>query len=373
MAQTGVNTTLPIGVAGDRATMNPFYSVPSPEGSFKAGVSGVTVGKFAWSDANGIVSNAGSGTPQGFVSRHLNALITTFLANSSMVIPSGFGMELMGAGDFFAKNEGATAATRGMKAYANSSTGAISFAATGNPPTDASVTATVVINSFTGSLAVNTMTASQAGTTLTVSAVGAGTVLGAGLTIAGGGSTVGYVVAGTQILAQLSGTAGGVGTYQVSNSNTVLSTAMTASGAGLTLTGVTTGVLVVGETLTTGGAGTVIARGTGTGGTGTYVVDTAQTVGSTTIVSSGATMNVTAVASGSLHVNDVVSGGTITAGAYVKSFITGTGGTGTYLLTTSAASTSGAVSVLAGVETKWFASSAGGVGELVIISANPTE
>lgn len=65
------------------------------------------------------------------------------------------------------------------------------------------------------------VTASIAGTTMTVTAVGSGTVY-PGAAIAGTGVTT-----GTVILAQLSGTTGGIGTYQVSLSQTVASTTIT--------------------------------------------------------------------------------------------------------------------------------------------------
>ena len=64
-------------------------------------------------------------------------------------------------------------------------------------------------------------TASIATTTLTVSAVSAGAIYPS-MQISGTG-----VTAGTRIVAQLTGTAGGTGTYTVSTSQTVTSTAMT--------------------------------------------------------------------------------------------------------------------------------------------------
>ena len=66
--------------------------------------------------------------------------------------------------------------------------------------------------SFTGSIAT---------TTLTVSAISAGAIFPS-MQISGTG-----VTAGTRIVAQLTGTAGGTGTYTVSTSQTVTSTAMT--------------------------------------------------------------------------------------------------------------------------------------------------
>lgn len=66
--------------------------------------------------------------------------------------------------------------------------------------------------------AIASVTAAIAGTTLTVTVVGSGTLY-VGNTISGTG-----VTAGTVIMSQLSGTTGGVGTYNVNTSQTVAST-----------------------------------------------------------------------------------------------------------------------------------------------------
>lgn len=135
------------------------------------------------------------------------------------------------------------------------------------------------------------VTGSIAATTLTVSAVQSGT-LGVGDLLTGSG-----VTAGTYISALGSGT-GGTGTYTVSASQTVASTTITATqpaaivtgaiaGTVFTVSAVAAGTLAVGQILSGSGvtAGTYIASlGTGTGGTGTYNVSASQTVSSTTIV-----------------------------------------------------------------------------------------
>lgn len=64
-------------------------------------------------------------------------------------------------------------------------------------------------------------TGSITGTTMTVTAVGSGT-LAAGQTVEGSG-----VIVGTQIISQLSGAEGGIGTYQVSDSQSVSARALT--------------------------------------------------------------------------------------------------------------------------------------------------
>ncbi len=94
------------------------------------------------------------------------------------------------------------------------------------------------------------------------------------------------VTAGTQIQNQLTGTAGGIGTYALNTAQTVASIALTATWGTMTVTAVTSGVLAVGQTLSGTGvtAGTLIwALGTGTGGTGTYFVSPSQTTASTSI------------------------------------------------------------------------------------------
>ena len=69
------------------------------------------------------------------------------------------------------------------------------------------------------------------------------------------------------------------------------------------------------------------------GGAGTYNLSAPATPGnltSCTVTSASKTLNITNVTSGSLGVADVISGGSITAGTYVTSLITGTGGDGLY-------------------------------------------
>jgi hypothetical protein len=131
--QGTVNVTQAPAVAGDFASTNPRHSVLSVPGGFVAGTNGLTVGLFAWADSTGIIlSNAGSGTPTGFLHRDLQGLIGTYLAGSGMTVPAGFGIgELFNGGDFWVKNAGAGAVTVGMKAFANNTTGAVSFAAAG--------------------------------------------------------------------------------------------------------------------------------------------------------------------------------------------------------------------------------------------------
>lgn len=358
------------GLPGDFADHNPRVSVdpPVPSG-FVAGANGVTVGRFVWADVNGICSNTGAGAPTGFVHRQWNALITQFLANASYLIPAGLMVQPFSAGGFFARNDGAVTTAVGYKAYANNATGQVAFNVTGTPPTSASVTAAVAPNVYTGAIAANTATGSISGTILTVTAVGSGSVLGAGESVSGTG-----VATGTSIVNQLTGTAGGTGTYTVNISQTVASTALTMSGGGLTVSAVTTGTVAVGQILTGTGvpAGdTITGLGTGTGGTGTYIVSSSTVVASTALTASNnSTMTVSAVGSGTIFLNDTISGTGVNTGSYVSQFLTGTGGTGTYLVSQSYTAASTTVTVAAGTETKWIALNVAAPGELAIMSTH---
>lgn len=159
--------------------------------------------------------------------------------------------------------------------------------------------------SVTGSIAATTtlsLTGSISGNVLTVTAVGAGSVQ-VGAILAGTG-----VTAGTQIQKQLTGTANGVGTYQVSVSQSVASTTITGSYGTLTVTAVASGALAVGQVLSGSGvtAGTTLtAFVSGTGGTGTYVVSPSQTAASTTISAGPAVVTYDSVSSAF-----VITGGT---------------------------------------------------------------
>lgn len=126
--QTQVNQYPAPAVAGDFASANPRAAVLAGEGQFVAGSGGATVGLFAWA-ASGLVTNAGSGAPTGFIHRDMEALITTFLAEDSMVIPEGLPVTLFSAGDFWVKT--GTVATVGQKVFASNTTGGVQTGAAG--------------------------------------------------------------------------------------------------------------------------------------------------------------------------------------------------------------------------------------------------
>lgn len=305
-----VNVAQAPAVAGDFASKNPRYSFDAGPGGLVAGPAGVTVGRFAWASGNldgdgtpAVVTNTGYGLPSGFVHREQQALITNYLAASGNLIQAGFAMTLMTSADFWVKNDGATEASYGLKAYANYADGKVTFALTGSPAAGATSTASALsagTNSFTGVIVDDVLTASAVTGTIAV-----------GTTIAGTGVPSYCVVTG-----QISGTAGGAGTYQLSIGGlSIASEAMTG----------TYGILTVGGTLT-----------------GTYAV------------------------------GQLVTGSSVTAGMYITQLGTGVGGAGTYFTNVSQVLSSQAINTNANIETKYYCRSSGLPGENVKISPTPT-
>ena len=140
-------------------------------------------------------------------------------------------------------------------------------------PTEASVTGSIAAESAS-------VTGSISADILTVTVVGSGSLV-PGAIITGTG-----IASGTQITAQLSGTAGGIGTYAVSIEQNIASETITASYGLMTVTVVGSGTISVGQTVTGSGvtASTVVTGlGTGLGLTGTYYVNLTQTVVSETL------------------------------------------------------------------------------------------
>jgi hypothetical protein len=307
--QTQVNTQPAIGVRGDFASSNPRFNALAGPGAFVAGAQGVSVGYFAWAtapnDTNGtpaIVNNFGVGSVTGFIGLAQQGLITQYLSDAAMIIPQGFGVTIFSGGDFLVTNDGSTQALPGQKAYANLSNGKVSFAPSGSPPQGASVTGAITAQtaSVTGSIG------GPNGNILTVTAVSSGTLVPGG-TISGTG-----VASGTQILSQISGTPGVIGTYFVSIPE--------------------------------------------------------QSVASTTISETYGLLTVSAVGSGAVAVGGVLSGTGVVAGTVVTALGTGQGGTGTYIVNNNTAVSSTTITQTSAVETKWIAMSSGLAGELVKIS-----
>lgn len=314
--QTQVNTVPAPGVEGDFASVNPRATVLAGPGGLVAGALGLLAGRFAWLsysqvDSDGapaVADNFGAGLPAGFFRRDQQAVITNFLATSTMLTPAGYPVTLFDAGDFWVKNNGSTPAVPGQKAFANFADGSVSFAAAGGSAASASVTGSIDAKT-------SVLTGSIAGNVLTITAAsGDPLVPGAIVTGTGGGG----VATGTQVVSQLSGTIGGIGTYAVNiPDQTVTSTAL----------GATYGLLTV-----------------------------------------------TAVGSGALEVGDVLSGtggGGVTSGTVITGLGTGVGDTGTYYVSPTQSVTSTTIGAARGIETKWYCRSAGQVGDIVKISSYP--
>ena len=310
--QTVTNAVQAPGIAGDFASTNPRAVVlSSMNGStvgIVAGAAGLTIGLFAWLDqatfsiANNNAPVGYSGQPNGFVHRDQTGLITTYLTPNGSTIPGGFPAGgIFDAGDFWVVNNGTTEAVPGQKAYANLANGQASFAATGNPTAGASSTGSIAASattSATGTIVGNVFTA-------TASLVN---VFAPGAILTGTG-----VATGTMILAQLTGSAGGLGTYTVSiPEQSVASTTISAT-YGIFTAGTTTG--------------------------------------------------------GSYGIGDVLSGTGVTAGTYITGLGTGTGGVGTYYVTPSETASSTTIAATSTVETGWYCRSFGAPGEVVKMSS----
>ena len=129
--QTTVNLQQAPAVAGDFATANPRASFPAGEGQYVAAAPGVTVGRFAWIDATtGLVSDTGTGKPDGFIHREQQALISVYLAETSNVVPQGFPVTVMRTGDYWATAT-VGAAAKGQKVFAKLSDGTVQAGAAG--------------------------------------------------------------------------------------------------------------------------------------------------------------------------------------------------------------------------------------------------
>jgi hypothetical protein len=297
--QTSVGTLQSPAVVGDWCDSNPRYSVDAGPFGLVSGLAGVTIGRFGWLDSTILdsdgaparVNNFGAGTPAGFIHRENQAVILNYLVDSSLFVPAGFGITLMSAGGVWVVNSGTGEAEFGQKAFAFLATGLVTFAGAGTVFGGASATASSIAAStfsVTGSIAPSGGGQQDQSSILTVTVVGSGTVV-PGASISGTGIPT---APAPQIVAQLTGTAGGVGTYAI-NVGEITAASETVSGTYGTLTiGTATGTFAIGDILTGTGvvAGTAItANITGTGGTGgTMAVNNNTVVSSATITASAA-------------------------------------------------------------------------------------
>lgn len=263
-------------VRGDFASANPWSSFDAGPGGLVAGVGGLNIGYFAWvyppQDPNGT----------GKVAK-----------NSGDGIPDGFvHREQQGlivtylayAGMNIPEGFGVTLMNGGDFWVENDGTAAAQYGmkawarhSDGTVAFSASGTAPGGA-SVVGTIATQTTTfnASIVGDVLTVTNLATGTI-GIGSVLTGGTG----LITGTRIVEQISGTIGGVGVYLVNYPNqSVASALLTGTYGKLTVSSVVTGDVAVGDVLASGTAvttGTIVtALGTGTGGTGTYLVSPAQ-------------------------------------------------------------------------------------------------
>jgi hypothetical protein len=177
------------------------------------------------------------------------------------------------------------------------------------------------VSSMTGSIAASTssFTASISGKLMTVTNVTSGQVV-AGTTLSGTG-----VTANTLVTGQVSGTPGGIGTYSVDTAQVAASTAVAGTYGTMTVSAVLSGALAVGQTLSGTGvtAGTQVTQlGTGTGGTGTYFVSSNAVVSSTTITGTGT--NVAVSYDSTSGAFTIASGVLVGGAASTAAFATGT-------------------------------------------------
>lgn len=206
-----------------------------------------------------------------------------------------------------------------------SAAGIIQAALAAAAPSAASVTASIG-GTVTGSAGA-TFTGTGSGTNLTTSSVTGVIHVGAAITGTG-------VPAGTYIVSQTSGPAGGAGVYVTNNVTTSVAAALTATSNTLDVTAVVGGTLqpnasISGTGVTAGSK--VLAQISGApGGIGLYTLSVAQQFASAAVTALSTVLNVTAVSSGAILVGSLLAGTNVTAGTIVTAQITGSGGIGTY-------------------------------------------
>jgi hypothetical protein len=324
--QSVINNQQAPAVQGDFASTNPFASVLAGEGALVAPPGGLIVGNFFWVGPNGQCSQSFvAGYQIAFLGRNEQALITEFLGETTLVVPEGFMITGYNVGDYWAKFP--AGATVGQNVYADPNDGTPLAGATA--PGLASGTAT---GGFTG-----TGTLVNASTTLTVAAATTG-ILSPGDTIAGTD-----IPAGTVIVAQLTGTPGKVGTYQMSAAATGTvgsAEAITGTSSLILVTAVTEAGFTAGDTIT----GTGVAAGT------TLTGQAVPFKGVATLATSTA-LTVTSVQplTDLLRVGATVVGNGIPAGTTISSQTSGTpGGIGVYVLSAASTVTQAGVAITTG-------------------------
>lgn len=363
-----VNNQPAPGEAGDFCSANPRAVVIAGPGQFSAPASGLIVGRFAWvnTDTGDVSQSYKVGYQLGFLHRENNAIIVDFLSPATFKVLQGLPITLFSQGEFWAKF--AAGAQPGQKVWADPDSGEAIAGSTA--PNTASVTGDA---GFVGNGSIGTSAdghGSAAAGVLTITQAPTSGKYQVGDTLSGTG-----VGAGVTITAQLTGTPGGAGTYQLNPGATAFAAATdlkTVSNV-LVVDAVTQGALEVGSVVTGAGIAansTVTAFDTGAGGVGTYVLSGAQQqVADEAIAAVTDKLNVSAVASGVIGSGDVIAGAGVTGGTQIIGQISGTpGGVGVYQITPAQEFASTALTVAA-IATPFIVNSVAANGELAKISS----
>ena len=340
-------------------TINPSYPIISSGTSTLSTISGTTLtvgGTLTGAFAVG-QSVSGNYIPSGTV---ITALGTGTGGAGTYTVSPAF--STISAGTSSASSISGTILTIG-----GSVTGTF---AVGQTISGSGVTASTVIVALgtgTGGAGTYTVNNSQtvSTTAINTTALPITTATSTSSTITGTQMIVGGSVTGTYSVGQtISGTGVTAGTV-ITALNTATSTASSISGTTLTIGGTVSGTFAIGQTISGTGvtAGTTItATVTGTGGAGTYTVSSTQTVSSTAISAattggagtyavstsqnfasatstsstiSGTTLTIGGTVAGTFLVGQTLIGSGITNGTTITALGTGTGGAGTYIISTS--------------------------------------
>jgi hypothetical protein len=363
--QRQINVQPAPALEGDFASANVRTSAIAGVGGLVTGANGVIVGHFAFMNPAipNVVNSFGNTTSpmMGFVHREQTALITAFLAETSMVIPRGTMVTLFTTGDFWVKNNGTGAVLMNDPVYVSYADGSVA----NSLQTGAAYTASIG-GVVTGAIGAS-FTATGSSTNLTTSAQTG--YLSVGDIVAGVG-----IPLGTTIVSQTSGTTGAAGVYVTSVATTAAAAACTSTSKVLVVSAVTSGTVrptdgVTGGTIIANTVVTAQLTGT-TGGVGNYSLSgAAQSSASGAVTALSSVLTVTAITSGVLAVGQLIAGAGITANSIITGLLTGAGGTGTYTLSQTSTVVSEAMTTVAGVlSTRWRFMSAAAVGELAKIS-----
>jgi hypothetical protein len=323
--QTEINDYQAIGVPGDFASLNPYSSVLAGNSALVAPQGGLTVGNFFWVGPTGTTSQSlVPGWQIAFLGRNMQALITEFLQEATMVVPEGFMVTGFNGGDFLANFPGGAAA--GDYVFADPNDGTPVANTTNAAPT----------------LGTGTASAGFSGTATLVNASAVVTIVAQthGIVSPGDVITGTDIPVGTTILNQLTGPAGGPGTYTMSaNATATVSSAeaVTTASAVMLVTAVADGSFNEGDIF----SGTDVSSGSTVGpqvfpfsGVGSILTGALTTLVITSVSAGRDLLRPGAVL-------PAIAGLGIAAGTTISTQVSGTpGGVGSY--TISAAGTVGA-------------------------------